>query len=90
MRQCSLRGSKCVASQDLHKLALYPYNLFFLQIIKLSSKKDTFPYTMQSSSQLVHVIQKKTGFTNLRSYVIKNLTSESQQHVQNLTSTFTQ
>ena len=40
---------------------------------------------MHSASQLVHVVQKKTGHINLRSYLIKNLVSESQQHVQNLT-----
>ena len=44
---------------------------------------------MHSAIQLVHVVQKKTGFTNLRRYLIKNLGSESQQYVQNLTtSTF--
>ena len=46
---------------------------------------------MHSASQLVHVVQKKTGYTNLGSSLIKNLSSKSQKYVQNLTtSTFTQ
>ena len=40
---------------------------------------------MHSASQLVHWVQKKTRHINLRSYLIKNLASESQQYVQDLT-----
>ena len=46
---------------------------------------------MHSASQLVHVVQKKTGFTNLRSYFIKNSRIRSSVVCSELTtSTFTQ
>ena len=43
---------------------------------------------MHPASQLVHLVQKKTGHINLENYLIKILVSESQQYVQNLTTTF--